>query len=180
MIALTGRAVLGSLPAQRYLLPGVRQIGLDLDRPSSTPGSPAVEAMWAAGFVGGRALAERGLREGLTASRALGYPQVLRFLDGELTEDQARDETITGDSEVRPAAGLLVSQGADRVVRCASHRAGRSLYCERLARQSSADVTGDPFPAHHDQPRGSSGAFVVRRPVDRRATECVWKTDRHA
>jgi tRNA dimethylallyltransferase len=43
-----------------------------------------------------RRLAERGLREGLTASRALGYAQILRFLEGELTEDQARDATITG------------------------------------------------------------------------------------
>ena len=31
---------------------------------------------------------------GRTASRALGYAQVLRFLDGELTEREARDETV--------------------------------------------------------------------------------------
>jgi tRNA dimethylallyltransferase len=41
-----------------------------------------------------RGLAGRGLREGRTASRALGYAQVLRHLDGELTEAQARDETV--------------------------------------------------------------------------------------
>ena len=39
-----------------------------------------VEAMWRAGLVAEvRRLAERGLREGLTASRALGYRQVLQL-----------------------------------------------------------------------------------------------------
>jgi tRNA dimethylallyltransferase len=41
-----------------------------------------------------RRLATAGLRESLTASRALGYRQVLRYLDGEITEAQARDLTI--------------------------------------------------------------------------------------
>jgi tRNA dimethylallyltransferase len=41
-----------------------------------------------------RRLEQRGLREGRTASRALGYAQVLRFLDGEWTEEQARAETV--------------------------------------------------------------------------------------
>jgi tRNA dimethylallyltransferase len=35
-----------------------------------------------------------GLREGRTASRALGYQQLLRHLAGEWTLDQARDETV--------------------------------------------------------------------------------------
>ena len=51
--------------------------------------------MWAAGFeTEVRQLAARGLRDGKTASRALGYQQMLRYLDGELTRDQARDETV--------------------------------------------------------------------------------------
>ena len=41
-----------------------------------------------------RRLADAGLREGRTASRALGYAQVLRHLAGEWTEEQARDETV--------------------------------------------------------------------------------------
>jgi tRNA dimethylallyltransferase len=53
--------------------------------------------MWADGLVAEVAgLVERGLRDGRTASRALGYRQVLAFLDGELTEEQAREATITG------------------------------------------------------------------------------------
>jgi tRNA dimethylallyltransferase len=50
--------------------------------------------MWAAGFEAEvRALAAVGLREGRTASRALGYQQVLRALDGEWTPEQSREET---------------------------------------------------------------------------------------
>ncbi|MFP5283731.1 MAG: tRNA (adenosine(37)-N6)-dimethylallyltransferase MiaA, partial [Actinomycetes bacterium] len=53
-----------------------------------------VDAMWAAGLVAEvRDLAERGLREGLTASRALGYRQVLDHLDGDSAEDEAHQAT---------------------------------------------------------------------------------------
>ena len=41
-----------------------------------------------------RALAARGLREGRTASRALGYAQVLRHLAGGCSEDEAREDTV--------------------------------------------------------------------------------------
>jgi tRNA dimethylallyltransferase len=51
--------------------------------------------MWAAGFVEEvAALAAGGLREGPTASRALGYAQVLAQFDGELTPEEARERTI--------------------------------------------------------------------------------------
>ncbi len=54
-----------------------------------------VDAMWAAGLVDEvRALERQGLREGRTASRALGYAQLLAHLAGECSEQQARDETV--------------------------------------------------------------------------------------
>jgi tRNA dimethylallyltransferase len=54
-----------------------------------------VERMWAQGFVAEvRRLEGEGLRQGLTASRALGYSQVLAFLAGECSEDEARAETV--------------------------------------------------------------------------------------
>ena len=54
-----------------------------------------MNAMWAAGFVAEvHQLADAGLRESLTASRALGYRQVLRFLDGDISEAQARELTV--------------------------------------------------------------------------------------
>ena len=53
--------------------------------------------MWEAGLVDEvRRLAESyGLREGRTASRALGYAQVLRLLDGAVDEAAAREETVS-------------------------------------------------------------------------------------
>ena len=50
--------------------------------------------MWRDGLVDEvTALELAGLREGRTASRALGYTQVLCFLAGECTEDEAREQT---------------------------------------------------------------------------------------
>ncbi len=43
-----------------------------------------------------RELAARGLRDGVTASRALGYQQMLAVLDGALTLDEAIRDTVTG------------------------------------------------------------------------------------
>lgn len=54
-----------------------------------------VSHMWDAGLVDEvRGLEREGLREGRTASRALGYAQVLDALAGECSEDEARDETV--------------------------------------------------------------------------------------
>ncbi|MEL4357463.1 MULTISPECIES: tRNA (adenosine(37)-N6)-dimethylallyltransferase MiaA [unclassified Luteococcus] len=86
------------LPQWSYALPDVLQFGLQLDRERMDRRiDERVDQMWADGLVAEvRALAEHGLREGLTASRALGYRQVLQFLDGELTEHEARERTKSG------------------------------------------------------------------------------------
>ena len=53
-----------------------------------------VDRMFAAGLVDEvRALEGEGLRDGITASRALGYAQVLRFLAGEGDLEQSRRDT---------------------------------------------------------------------------------------
>ena len=53
-----------------------------------------VDRMWAQGLVDEvRRLEQQGLREGVTASRALGYAQVLSMLDGTLTEAEAQEAT---------------------------------------------------------------------------------------
>ncbi len=98
VIELTGRSFPAVLPERRYLLPDVVQIGLAVDRPTLDARIAArVDAMWAAGLVEEvRRLAAAGLRDSLTASRALGYRQVLRYLDGEISEEQARELTIVG------------------------------------------------------------------------------------
>jgi tRNA dimethylallyltransferase len=56
-----------------------------------------VRQMWQSGLVEEvRGLLPQGLREGRTAARALGYQQVLDYLDGECTEQEAFDATVTG------------------------------------------------------------------------------------
>jgi tRNA dimethylallyltransferase len=53
-----------------------------------------VDRMWAQGLLGEVAGLD-GLREGVTASRALGYAQALAQLDGTLTEAEAKAQTVT-------------------------------------------------------------------------------------
>jgi tRNA dimethylallyltransferase len=98
VIELTGRSFSAALPEHHYRLPDVVQIGIAINRPTLDARIGArVDAMWAAGFVDEvRRLTSAGLRESITASRALGYRQVLRFLDGEISEAQARDLTVIG------------------------------------------------------------------------------------
>ena len=86
------------LPEWTYAVDDVLQYGLELDRAVMDERiNSRVDQMWADGLVAEvTALAEDGLREGFTASRALGYRQVLMFLDGELTEEEARQRTASG------------------------------------------------------------------------------------
>jgi tRNA dimethylallyltransferase len=95
VIELSGQSFNATMPGYEALYPSV-QIGLRLDRAELDQRvSARVDAMWQAGFVDEvRALERRGLREGRTSSRALGYAQVLRFLAGEWTQEQARLETV--------------------------------------------------------------------------------------
>ncbi|MEV4628923.1 tRNA (adenosine(37)-N6)-dimethylallyltransferase MiaA [Micromonospora sp. NPDC049523] len=95
VIELTGGPFTAALPDPKPWYASV-QLGVDRDTAILDERiALRVDLMWAAGLVDEvRELAGRGLREGRTAGRALGYQQVLRQLDGELTEAQARAETI--------------------------------------------------------------------------------------
>ena len=94
VIELSGRPFSATMPGYDGGRPAI-QLGVQVDRAELDRRIEArVDRMWAAGFeTEVRQLAARGLRDGKTASRALGYQQVLRYLDGELTSDDARDET---------------------------------------------------------------------------------------
>ena len=98
VIELTGEPFAASMPAYESLFDGLTMLGLDVPRDVLDVRLAArVDQMWAAGFVDEvRALREIGLEDGLTASRALGYQQILAFLRGEITEDEAREATVTG------------------------------------------------------------------------------------
>jgi tRNA dimethylallyltransferase len=96
VIEITGRPFSASMPVHEYRYAGAVQIGLTVPRPELDERiALRVERMWEAGLVAEvRALEKAGLRDGLTAGRALGYAQVLRFLAGEWTEERAKEETV--------------------------------------------------------------------------------------
>jgi tRNA dimethylallyltransferase len=98
VIELSGQSFSATLPGYEAVTscyPSV-QIGLLADRAELDQRiTSRVGDMWQAGFVDEvRSLERRGLREGRTSSRALGYAQVLRFLGGEWSGDQAMTETV--------------------------------------------------------------------------------------
>lgn len=96
VIEITGKPFTANLPREastRY--PAAKQFGLVMDRENLDERiSKRVEGMWKSGFVDEvKGLVEIGLREGKTAQAALGYSQILQFLDGEISEATAKDET---------------------------------------------------------------------------------------
>jgi tRNA dimethylallyltransferase len=95
VVEITGGPFRATMPAPAPHYPAV-VVGLDRE-PAELDARVAlrVERMWAAGLVEEvAALAADGLREGPTASRALGYAQVLAQFDGTLTPDEARERTV--------------------------------------------------------------------------------------
>ncbi len=100
VVTLTGRPYAASLPRHEYFYdaPGDRtvQVGLDVSRPTLDERIGArVQRMWDHGLVDEvRRLEAHGLRRGRTASRALGYAQVLQFLAGDCTEADAQQATV--------------------------------------------------------------------------------------
>ncbi len=95
VIEISGRPFTATMPAFLANRPAV-QIGLTLPRPELDLRIAArVDRMWRAGLEAEvRSLAVQGLRDSRTASRALGYQQLLRYLDGEWTLEDARLETV--------------------------------------------------------------------------------------
>ncbi|MDQ4037564.1 MAG: tRNA (adenosine(37)-N6)-dimethylallyltransferase MiaA [Actinomycetota bacterium] len=91
VISLTGGPFRASLPAPRDRYPAV-WVGLDEHADVLDSRVEArVDRMWTEGLVGEvENLVGAGLRDGVTARRALGYAQVLRHLDGEWSSEQAR------------------------------------------------------------------------------------------
>ena len=133
VIELTGQPFSATMPTYDTSRPAV-QLGITLPRPELDSRIAArVDHMWAAGFEDEvRGLVTLGLRQGRTASRALGYQQMLRHLDGSCTLDEARAETVKAtkrfarrqeswfrrDPRVHwldPLAGDLLSQALARI-----------------------------------------------------------------
>jgi tRNA dimethylallyltransferase len=95
VVEITGGPYVATLPEHRYVYPGAIQLGLDVPRPELDARIDLrVDRMFDAGFVAEvRGLLDKGLIEGKTANRALGYSQVIALLNGEIDETQARERT---------------------------------------------------------------------------------------
>lgn len=96
VIELTGEPFQATMAGVRPYFDAV-YLGLDYDATRlDLRVSERVDRMWAQGLVDEvRQLVGRGLREGRTASAALGYRQVLAMFDGESTEAEAKAHTVT-------------------------------------------------------------------------------------
>jgi tRNA dimethylallyltransferase len=92
---LTGRPFSSFMPRREYHRPAV-QVGLTVDREVLRERlAIRVHRMVDSGLLDEvRMLDARGLRRGKTASRALGYSQFLRVIDGASTIEDAAEETI--------------------------------------------------------------------------------------
>ena len=96
VIELTGRPYTANLPrvgSTKY--PDARQFGLVMERETLQERIDLrVEKMWDKGLVREvRDLMGAGLLEGRTAQAALGYAQIIKFAQGEMTEEEAKEET---------------------------------------------------------------------------------------
>jgi tRNA dimethylallyltransferase len=94
VVELTGRPFSASMPVREHLTPTV-VLGLRLDRSLLDERiDRRVDRMWEQGL---REETERllglGLRDGVTASRAIGYSQAIGVIDGDLSEQEARFDT---------------------------------------------------------------------------------------
>lgn len=95
---LTGQPFIATMPPYDSIYDNLLMLGLDVPRDVlDVRLTDRVDQMWADGFVDEvRGLLPYGIEQGKTASRALGYQQILAFLNHELTEDEAREATVTG------------------------------------------------------------------------------------
>ncbi|UTT40808.1 tRNA (adenosine(37)-N6)-dimethylallyltransferase MiaA [Glutamicibacter mishrai] len=92
---ISARPFSSYMPQREYIAPAL-QIGLNYDRPALHEALEArvykMDAMGLAEEVAG--LLERGLRDGKTASRAIGYQQYTDYLDGTITRAEAISQTV--------------------------------------------------------------------------------------
>jgi len=95
VIEITGKPYNSRLPEPIEVIPSVR-VGLEIDRPSMDARIHArVNNMCEAGLIEEvRELQKQGLRSAPTASRAIGYSQVLDFLSGGITESLMREKIV--------------------------------------------------------------------------------------
>jgi tRNA dimethylallyltransferase len=97
VVEITGRPFNAGLPGHEYADPASVQVGVDIDRPTLDPRIAArVRQMFDDGLVEEvRRLLDAGLEQGRTARTAIGYREVTAYLRGELSLEQAVEQTTT-------------------------------------------------------------------------------------
>ena len=96
VIEITGAPFTANLPkAGASYYPDAKQFGLVMQREDLKERIDSrVDAMWSAGFVDEvRSLIEAGITKGRTARAALGYNQIINYLAGSVSEEEAKEET---------------------------------------------------------------------------------------
>ena len=96
VIEITGKPFTANLPREassRY--PDAAQFGLVMDREKLNERiSARVDRMWDEGFVSEvETLLGCGIQDARTAQLALGYSQIIAYLDGRISQDEAREDT---------------------------------------------------------------------------------------
>ena len=96
VIEITGQPFTANLPREdssRY--PNALQFGLVMDREHLRERIDLrVDRMWEAGFVDEvDRLITQGIKDGVTAQRALGYAQIIAMREGTMTEEEAKEDT---------------------------------------------------------------------------------------
>lgn len=190
VVELTGKPFAASAPAVGEPRWGTRILGVDRDTAALDARiARRTASMFDSGLVEEvRELAARGLREGQTARRAIGYAQVLAFLDREYDLAAARERTFIGtrryvrrqrswfrrDHRVRwvdaadPAAAeialslLADSADPDSVRPRSKAEAARGVAEPGTGSGSVLEVPGDAGPA---SPASDHGAQPAHDPV---------------
>lgn len=95
VIEITGGPFTATMPQHEYFYSGAVQFGVRVERAALDERiAQRVRYMWDAGLVEEVRGLEARLRDSRTASRAIGYAQVLALLAGEITEAEAIEKTI--------------------------------------------------------------------------------------
>jgi tRNA dimethylallyltransferase len=113
VIELTGEPYAASLPRdEKSYYPQAQHFAITVDRETHHRRIELrVEQMWECGFVDEVAhLADHGLRDGRTARAAIGYAQVLAALDGQISIETAKEETIISTRQYARRQGTWFSR----------------------------------------------------------------------
>ena len=115
VIELTGEPYAASLPREdESYYPNAQQFAIRISREFLNQRiEERVEKMWAEGFVAEvEHLGTKGLREGRTARAAIGYAQILAALDGQMSFEEAKLETLVSTRQYARRQGTWFTREA--------------------------------------------------------------------